>query len=84
MSDLLDSLITALERSRTARAGVKALVEPYLRFVQGTRPAAHCIHASSYPDFLPAYAERIADAKAHRMRRELAEKSLSSAEKTVG
>ena len=69
MSDLLDSLIAALERARTARTGVKALVEAYLRFVQDNRTAAHFIHASSYAGFLPVYAERIAAEKAPRMRR---------------
>jgi AcrR family transcriptional regulator len=34
MGDLLDSLITALERAKTAPAGVKAMVKAYLRFVQ--------------------------------------------------
>ncbi|WP_433257615.1 TetR/AcrR family transcriptional regulator [Streptosporangium sp. CA-135522] len=69
MSELLDALIAALERSRTARAGVRALVEAYLRFTRDSRAAAHFIHASSYADFLPAHAERIAEAKAPRMRR---------------
>ncbi|GAA3113662.1 TetR/AcrR family transcriptional regulator [Streptosporangium carneum] len=69
MSELLDTLVAALERSRTARAGVRALVEAYLRFAQDNRPAAHFIHASSYADFLPAHAERVAEAKAPRMRR---------------
>jgi len=69
MADLLDSLIGPLERATTARTGITAMVGAYLGFVQDNRPAAHFIHASSYADFLPAYAERIADAKAPRMRR---------------
>ncbi|MEV8630667.1 TetR/AcrR family transcriptional regulator [Streptosporangium sp. NPDC051023] len=69
MSGLLDTLIAALERSRTARTGVRALAEAYLRFTRDNRPAAHFIHASSYAGFLPAHAERIAQAKAPRMRR---------------
>ncbi|MFI0354591.1 TetR/AcrR family transcriptional regulator [Actinomadura sp. 9N407] len=69
MADLLDSIVEALERSRTARTGVRALVEAYLRFTQENRPAAHFIHASSYADFLPAYAERVAAAKNPRMGR---------------
>ncbi|MEV4244069.1 TetR/AcrR family transcriptional regulator [Streptosporangium canum] len=69
MSELLDALIAALKRSRTARTGVRAFVEAYLRFAQDNRPAAHFIHASSYAGFLPAHAEHIAAAKAPRMRR---------------
>ncbi|MER5321078.1 TetR/AcrR family transcriptional regulator [Streptosporangium roseum] len=68
MSELLDTLIAALKRSRTARTGVRALVEAYLRFTRDNRPAAHFIHASSYAGFLPAHAEHIAAAKASRMR----------------
>lgn len=68
MSELLDALIAALKRSRTARTGVRALVEAYLRFAQDNRPAAHFVHTSSYAGFLPAHAERIAEAKASRMR----------------
>jgi AcrR family transcriptional regulator len=69
ISDLLDSLIAALARSRTAHTGVKALVEAYLRFVQDNRPAADFIHASPYADFLPAHADSIAEAKTPRMLR---------------
>ncbi|MDP9869575.1 MULTISPECIES: TetR/AcrR family transcriptional regulator [Streptosporangium] len=69
MSELLDTLVAALERSRTARTGVRAFVGAYLRFVQDNRAAAHFIHASSYAGFLPAHAGRIAEAKAPRMRR---------------
>ncbi|MFC5749598.1 TetR/AcrR family transcriptional regulator [Actinomadura rugatobispora] len=69
MGELLDSVAAALERSRTARSGVRALVEAYLRFTQEDRPAAHFIHASSYADFLPPNADRIAEAKNPRMQR---------------
>ncbi|MEV7007255.1 TetR/AcrR family transcriptional regulator [Streptosporangium sp. NPDC051022] len=69
MAELLDTLITALERSRTARTGIRALVEAYLRFTRDNRPAAHFIHASAHADFLPLHAERIAEAKAPKMRR---------------
>ena len=69
MGALLDEVAAALERSGTARSGVRALVEAYLGFTEGSRPAAHFVHASSYADFLPPNADRIAEAKAPRMAR---------------
>ncbi|MEW2353691.1 TetR/AcrR family transcriptional regulator [Spirillospora sp. NPDC029432] len=69
MGELLDSVVEALERSRTARTGVRALVEAYLRFTEERRPAAHFVHASPYAGFLPAHADRIAAAKGPRMAR---------------
>ncbi|MEU9886131.1 TetR/AcrR family transcriptional regulator [Sphaerisporangium sp. NPDC051011] len=69
VSALMEALVAALEGSATARDGVRALVEAYLRFVQENRAAAHFVHASSYADFLPAHAEALAAAKAPHMRR---------------
>lgn len=69
MADLLDTLVAALEESPSASSGLRAFTAAYLRFVRENRAKAHFIHASSYADFLPAYAETVAAAKAPRMRR---------------
>lgn len=69
MSELLDALINALERSRTARTGIRAMAMTYLRFVQENRAAAHFVHASAYAAFLPAHAAGIAERKAPQMQR---------------
>jgi AcrR family transcriptional regulator len=69
MAGLLDCVIEALERSRTARTGVRAIVDSYLRFTQENRPAAHFIHASSYDGSFPVRAGRVAEAKNPRMDR---------------
>jgi AcrR family transcriptional regulator len=69
MTDLLDTLIAALERARTARSGIRAVVVAYLRFVEEEPAKARFIHASAYAGFLPAHAPTIAAAKAPRMER---------------
>ncbi|WP_306321153.1 MULTISPECIES: TetR/AcrR family transcriptional regulator [unclassified Streptomyces] len=48
---LLDELTTALDRSRTPRTGIRAIVETYLGFVEQHPDAARLLH-SSYADRL--------------------------------
>jgi AcrR family transcriptional regulator len=69
MAELLDDIVTALERTRTARAGVRAVVTAYLAFVVAQPDRARFIHASAYAGYLPANAETIAATKNPRMAR---------------
>jgi AcrR family transcriptional regulator len=69
MGELLDALIAALEPATTARAGIRAVVVAYLRFVQEHPAAARFVHASSAASFLPAHAGMIVEAKAPRIGR---------------
>lgn len=69
MAELLDSIIESLERARTARGGVRAVVSAYLRFVEEHSDRARFIHASAYATYLPAHATAIADMKAPRLAR---------------
>jgi AcrR family transcriptional regulator len=57
----------ALGRSRTARTGVRALVQAYLRFTVEQREAALFLHASAYSGYLAAHAGQIAAAKAVKL-----------------
>lgn len=69
MAELLDQIIDDLTRTRTARAGVTAVVTAYLDFV-ATQPAkARFIHASAYATYLPTHAHMIAEMKQPRMAR---------------
>lgn len=69
MADLLDGIVAALERTRTPRAGIRAVVLAYLDFV-ATEPAkARFIHASAYASYLPTHADTIAEMKTPRMAR---------------
>jgi AcrR family transcriptional regulator len=72
MADLLDALIAALEPATTARAGIRAVVVAYLRFVEEHPAAARFVHVSSDASFLPAHATAIAAMKAPRVARMLA------------
>ncbi|HEU5473485.1 MAG TPA: TetR/AcrR family transcriptional regulator [Actinophytocola sp.] len=72
MAELLDAIVAALERSRTARTGVRAVVLAYLRFVEEHPAQARFIHASAHAGYLPAHAAAIAAAKAPRIERMLA------------
>lgn len=72
MSDLLDRIIARLERTRTARTGVHAVVLAYLGFAEENPAAARFIHASSYASFLPAHLSLLAAAKTPRIERILA------------
>lgn len=67
MADLLDHIVEALERARTARTGVQAVVTAYLSFVTAEASKARFIHASAYARYLPAHASLIARTKAPRM-----------------
>lgn len=69
MANLLDGIVDALERTRTPRGGVRAVVTAYLRFVEEEPRQARFIHASAYAGYLPAHAEAIAEMKAPRMAR---------------
>ncbi len=69
MADLLDGIVAALERTRTARAGVRAVVTSYLAFVSAEPAKARFIHASAYASYLPANADAIAETKNPRMAR---------------
>ncbi|MFE0100464.1 TetR/AcrR family transcriptional regulator [Streptomyces sp. NPDC059009] len=64
---LLEELAAAVERSRTARTGVRALVRTYLAFVQEHPDAARLLH-SSYADRLGmAQAKQLRDAQEARL-----------------
>lgn len=69
MAELLDHIVEALERARTAHTGVQAVVTAYLTFVKDQSPKARLIHASAYATYLPAHAATIAVTKAPRMAR---------------
>jgi AcrR family transcriptional regulator len=69
MANLLDDITTALERARTARGGVRAVVTTYLTFVADQPAEARFIHASAYASYLPAHEEVITAMKAPRMAR---------------
>ncbi|NBM15403.1 TetR/AcrR family transcriptional regulator [Streptomyces sp. GC420] len=64
LEQLLDSVCAALTRTRTARTGIRALVQEYLRFTEERRDAALFLHASAYSGYLAAHAEEIRAAKA--------------------
>jgi len=69
MAELLDRIVEALERARTARTGIQAVVTAYLTFVKDESPKARFIHASAYANYLPTHAAMIAETKAPRMAR---------------
>ena len=72
MAQLLDEIGDALERAKTPRSGITALVRAYLGFTAKKRAAARFIHASAYQAFLPAHASTIHATKAPRLERILA------------
>ena len=69
MAELLDQIVDELTRTRTARAGVTAVVTAYLDFVASQTAKARFIHASAYATYLPAHAAMIAKMKQPRMAR---------------
>ena len=69
MAELLDTIVAALTRARTARGGVRAVVTAYLGFTADEPARARFIHASAYAGYLPAHAEKIAAVKAPRLAR---------------
>jgi AcrR family transcriptional regulator len=69
LADLLDAVSAAVEHTRTARTGVKAMVEAYLRFADDHRAAADVVHALPYTGFLSAHSDQAAAAKRAPMAR---------------
>jgi AcrR family transcriptional regulator len=69
MAELLDGIVASLERSRTARGGVRAVVTAYLRFVEAEPRQARFIHASAYASYLPAHVDAISAMKGPRLER---------------
>ncbi|MGW0907471.1 TetR/AcrR family transcriptional regulator [Streptomyces sp. NPDC002853] len=64
---LLIEMAASVERSRTARTGIRALVRAYLKFIQENPEAARLLH-SSYADRLGmAQARQIRDAQEARL-----------------
>jgi AcrR family transcriptional regulator len=59
MSDLLQAVAAALHRSRTARAGIHAMVVAILDHARDHPAAARLIHTSQEFNFLPAHSARI-------------------------
>ncbi|MFZ3596207.1 TetR/AcrR family transcriptional regulator [Streptomyces sp. BH104] len=57
---LLEELTTALERSRTPRSGIRAVVETYLCFIREHPDASRLLHSS--------YADRLGMAQARQLR----------------
>lgn len=57
---LLADLAASVERSRTARTGIRALVRAYLTFIQENPDAARLLHSS--------YADRLGMAQARQLR----------------
>ncbi|MEV5608088.1 TetR/AcrR family transcriptional regulator [Streptomyces sp. NPDC052225] len=67
LTRLLGELTAALERSRTARTGIKAVVRAYLGFVREHPDAARLLH-SSYADRMNmAQARQVRDAQEARL-----------------
>jgi AcrR family transcriptional regulator len=69
MADLLDGILEALAKARTARSGIQAVVTAYLSFVTTQSERARFIHASAYANYLPTHATLIAEMKEPRMAR---------------
>ncbi len=69
MAALLDAIVAALERARTPRGGIRAVVTAYLAFVADEPAQARFIHAAAYAGYLPAHADTIAAMKQPRMAR---------------
>jgi AcrR family transcriptional regulator len=69
MAELLDGIVAALTRARTARTGVHAVVTAYLAFAESQPAKARFIHASAYASYLPAHKAAIAEMKRPRMRK---------------
>lgn len=69
MAELLDAIIDPLERARTPKGGVRAVVVAYLGYVTKHPAQARFIHASAYASYLPPHAATIAATKTPRMTR---------------
>ncbi|MEU3662848.1 TetR/AcrR family transcriptional regulator [Streptomyces sp. NPDC032940] len=64
---LLGEMLTALERSRTARTGVRALVRAYLSFVRDHPEAGRLLHSSRADRLGMAQAKQLRDAQEARL-----------------
>lgn len=64
---LLDRMVTALERSDSARDGVRALVEAYLAFIRDHRAAGLLLHSARADELGMREAGRIRDAQEARL-----------------
>ncbi|MET8567157.1 TetR/AcrR family transcriptional regulator [Streptomyces sp. NPDC004783] len=64
---LLGEMVTALERSRTARTGVRALVRAYLAFVREHPDAGRLLHSSRADRLGMTRAEQLRDAQEARL-----------------
>ena len=69
LAELLDGVVAALERARTARTGVTAMATAYLSFVMEQPAKARFLYSSAPVAYRPAHAEVIAEAKLPRMAR---------------
>ncbi|MYR41725.1 TetR/AcrR family transcriptional regulator [Streptomyces sp. SID5910] len=64
---LLGEMVTALERSRTARTGVRALVRTYLSFVREHPAAGRLLHSSHADRLGMAQAKQLRDTQEARL-----------------
>ncbi|MER5179770.1 TetR/AcrR family transcriptional regulator [Streptomyces sp. NPDC002896] len=64
---LLGELVTALEHSRTARTGIRAVVRTYLTFVQEHRDAALLLHSPMADRYGMAQGKELRDAQEARL-----------------
>ncbi|MGW4024320.1 TetR/AcrR family transcriptional regulator [Streptomyces sp. NPDC005009] len=64
---LLDRMVTALEQSDSARAGVHALVEAYLAFIRDHRDAGLLLHSSRADELGMRQAKQLRDAQEARL-----------------
>ncbi|MDK0521239.1 TetR/AcrR family transcriptional regulator [Streptomyces sp. ML-6] len=67
MEQLFDEMTAALNRARTARTGVRALIVAYLRFTEEHPDAALFLHASAHSGYLATHADEIRTAKAAKL-----------------
>ncbi|MFJ9202814.1 TetR/AcrR family transcriptional regulator [Streptomyces flaveolus] len=64
---LLGEMVTALERSRTARTGIRALVRAYLSFVREHPDAGRLLHSSHADRLGMVQAKQLRDAQEARL-----------------
>ncbi|MFC0850185.1 MULTISPECIES: TetR/AcrR family transcriptional regulator [Streptomyces] len=67
MEQLFDEMTAVLTRARTARTGIRALVQCYLRFTEEHPDVALFLHASAYSGYLAAHADEIRRVKAIKL-----------------
>ncbi|MFF9866351.1 TetR/AcrR family transcriptional regulator [Streptomyces sp. NPDC013953] len=64
---LLDELVAALGRTRTARSGIRAVVRTYLEFVRDHPDAARLMHSATADRYTMTHAGRIRDSQEARL-----------------